>query len=279
MSSPVTLITFEFEVVTVDDRGEIISRQPGRAQQRVETLPGGVTLEMVAVPGGIFQMGTPGRTGYEDERPQHPVSLPPFFIGKYEVTQAQWQAVVGAIPDCRFFGSSLPVDRVSWKAARKFCDRLAQLAGRPYRLPSESEWEYACRAHTGTPFYFGPTITTGLVNYVGEYQYAFEPLGIYRHTSTEGGSFPPNAFGLYDMHGNLWEWCADAWHDTYAGAPLDGSAWEERAARFRVARGGSWHEPPANCRSAVRVKFDASEGEDLVGFRVALTWNDKNARG
>ncbi len=264
---------FEFEVVTVNEHGEVISRQPGRARQRVETLPGGIALEMVAIPGGIFQMGTPGHAGYEDEHPQHPASLGPFLIGKYEVTQAQWQAVMGGLPDCRFIEPRLPVDRVSWKAARRFCDRLAQLSARPYRLPSEAEWEFACRAGSGTPFYFGPTITTDLANYVGEYRYAFEPLGVYRHTTTVGGSFPPNAFGLYDMHGNLWEWCADAWHDDYVGAPVDGSAWEERSARFRVARGGSWHEPPINCRSAVRVKYDASEGEDLVGFRLALSLN------
>ncbi len=262
---------FEFETVAVNERGEIIARQPCRAQQFVEPLRGGVTLEMVAIPGGIFQMGSPGHTGYEDERPQHPVSLAPFFMGKYEVTQAQWQAVMGTSPAFRCVGPSLPVDRTSWNTARQFCTRLAQLTGRPYRLPSETEREYACRAHSSTPFYFGPTITTDLVNYVGNHLYAQEPQGIYRHVSTEGGSFPPNGFGLYDMHGNLWEWCADAWHDDYTGAPVDGSAWEERFTRFRVLRGGSWHEPPAHCRSAVRLKFEASDGEDFVGFRVALS--------
>jgi formylglycine-generating enzyme required for sulfatase activity len=262
----------EFETVSVNDRGEITARQPGRAQQFVEPLPGGVSLEMVAIPGGIFQMGSPGHTGYEDERPQHPVSLSPFFMGKYAVTQAQWQAVTGASLAFRCVGPRLPADRVSWNTARQFCTRLAQLTGRPYRLPSEAEWEYACRAGTGTPFYFGPTISTQLVNYVGDHLFAQEPKGIYRHASTEGGSFPPNRFGLYDMHGNLWEWCADAWHDDYIGAPVDGSAWEERFARYRVLRGGSWHEPPAHCRSAVRLKFDAADGEDFVGFRIALRY-------
>jgi len=226
---------------------------------------------MVALPGGIFQMGSPSHAGYEDERPQHPVSIAPFLMGKYEVTQEQWLAVMGKSLDFRCVGPRLPVDRVSWKAAREFCERLAKKTRRAYRLPSEAEWEFACRAHTNTPFYFGPTITTDLVNYVGEHLFALEPKGIYRHCSTEGGSFPPNEFGLYDMHGNLWEWCADTWHDDYVGAPVDGSAWEGRSARFRVLRGGSWHEIPGHCRSAVRLKFDAADGEDFVGFRVALT--------
>ncbi len=262
---------FEFEILTVNERGEIVERRPGRARQMVEPLAPGVMLEMVPLPGGIFQMGSPGHAGYEDERPQHPVSVAPFLMGKYEVTQEQWLAVMGKGLEYRCMGPRRPVDRVSWKAAQGFCAQLAKKTGRAYRLPSEAEWEYACRAGTSSPFYFGPTITTDLVNYVGDHLYASEPKGIYRHVSTEAGSLPPNGFGLYDMIGNLWEWCADAWHDDYIGAPVDGSAWESRGSRYRVLRGGSWHEIPANCRSAVRLKFDAADGEDFVGFRLALT--------
>jgi formylglycine-generating enzyme required for sulfatase activity len=267
---------FEFEVLTVGQQGEVIARRTCRARQYAEDLGNGVALEMVAVPGGMFMMGSPERRGYEDEHPPHNVMVAPFFMGKYPVTQAQWQAVMGQLPPCRCQGAGLPVDRVAWHDARRFCKRLSEKVGRIYRLPSEAEWEYACRAGTHTPFYFGATITTDLVNYVGEHIYLSEPKGVYRHKSTEVGSFPPNAFGLYDMHGNIWEWCADAWHDTYLGAPSDGKAWESRDAAQRVLRGGSWHEPPDNCRSAVRLKADPADKEDLFGFRVAATSIDES---
>jgi formylglycine-generating enzyme required for sulfatase activity len=274
---------FEFEVLTVDRQGEVIARRTCRAQSYGEDLGNGVVLEMVAVPGGMFMMGSSERQGYEDEHPLHRVMVAPFFLGKYPVTQAQWQAVMGRLPPCRCKGAELPVDRVAWHDARRFCERLSERTGRVYRLPGEAEWEYACRAGTRTPFYFGETLTTDLANYVGEHTYRAEPKGVYRHKSTEPGSFPPNAFGLYDMHGNLWEWCADAWHDTYAGAPLDGKAWESKDAAQRVLRGGSWHEPPDNCRSAVRLKSDPAYNEDLFGFRVAATSVDgapiQGARG
>ncbi len=156
------------------------------------------------------------------------------------------------------------MDRVSWHDARRFCQRLSRLTGRDYRLPSEAEWEYACRGGTATPFCYGETITTDLVNYCGEHTFGLGPKGVYRHGTTDVGSFPPNAFGLYDMHGNVWEWCADAWHDDYSGAPVNGTPWEAaraaaRAARdaprmprdaARVMRGGCWHDPPDLSRSA-----------------------------
>ena len=260
---------FEFEVLTVGRRGEIVARRTCQARQHMEDLGNGVVLEMAAVPGGMFMMGSPERLGYEDEHPLHRVMVAPFLMGKYPVTQAQWQAVMGRLPPCRCKGASRSVDRVAWHDARQFCERLSEKTGRIYRLPSEAEWEYACRAGTQTPFYFGETITTDLVNYVGEHIYLAEPKGVYRHETTEVGNFPPNAFGLYDMHGNVWEWCADAWHDTYLGAPGDGKAWESRDVAQRVLRGGSWHEPPNNCRSAVRLKSDPADREDLFGFRVA----------
>ncbi len=261
----------EFETPTVDERGQIVQRVRYTARQFSQELGGGISLEMVAIPGGIFQMGSHGRAGFDDERPQHPVSLAPFFMGKFEVTQEQWLAVMGKSLPCRFPGKGQPLDRVSWKDAQEFCRRLSKHSGRGYRLPSEAEWEYACRAGTATPFHFGPTITTDLANYVGEYVYAAESKGVYRHTTCPVGSFPPNAFGLYEMHANLWEWCADAWHDDYTGAPVDGSAWEGRAVTHRVLRGGSWHEPPNHCRSAVRLRYDPNDRDEFVGFRVALS--------
>jgi formylglycine-generating enzyme required for sulfatase activity len=262
---------FEFEVVTVNARGEIIERKVQRARQFSQDLGGGVKLEMVSIPGGLFSIGSPGHTGYEDEHPQHPVTVAPFFLGKFLITQEQWRAVTGKQPTCRCTGDKNPVDRVSWPDGQSFCKRLTKKTGRAYRLPSEAEWEYACRARTGTPFYFGATLTDQLANYVAEHVFADEPKGMYRHVSTPGGTFPPNEFGLYDMHGNLWEWCADTWHESYTGAPSSAAPWEERGAEFRVVRGGSWHEIPNHCRSAVRLKFKADERDDVVGLRVALS--------
>jgi formylglycine-generating enzyme required for sulfatase activity len=262
---------FDFEVVTVNDAGEIIGRETRTAVQMVETLGGGVGLEMVAIPGGAFLMGSRRGQGYDDERPQHSVRVPSFWLGKYPITQEQWQALMDWVPPYRCAGARRPVDRVSWDDARAFCRRLSQQSGHAYRLPAEAEWEYACRAHTTTPFYCGETITTDLANYVGEHTYRFEQRGVYRHETTDVGSFPPNAFGLYDMHGNVWEWCADAWHDSYEGAPPDGRVWESRAGAARLLRGGCWHDPPDLCRSAARLRSMPQEGEDLFGFRVALS--------
>jgi formylglycine-generating enzyme required for sulfatase activity len=261
---------FAFEVVTVDDSGEIVGRETRSAALRVEQLGSGILLEMVVIPGGAFLMGSRPGQGYDDERPQHSVRLRPFLLGRHPITQEQWLAVMGRLPPCRGRGARRPVDRVSWDDARAFCARLTQRSGRAYRLPAESEWEYACRAQTTTPFCFGETVTTDLANYVGEYTYSAEPPGVYRHETTDVGSFPPSAFGLYDMHGNVWEWCADAWHDDYTGAPPDGSVWEGRPGSPRVLRGGCWHDPPDLCRSAARLKAMPREGEDFFGFRVAL---------
>jgi formylglycine-generating enzyme required for sulfatase activity len=143
------------------------------------------------------------------------------------------------------------------------------MTGRTYRLPSEAEWEYSCRAGTTTPFHFGPTITTDLANYNGNYTYGAGPKGIYREETTEVGSFPPNVFGLYDVHGNVYEWCQDVWHDNYEGAPTDGSAWIEGGNQERrVCRGGSWFDGPRFCRSAYRLNVTPANRYYDIGFRV-----------
>ena len=214
-------------------------------------------------------MGSPPSQGYDDERPQHQVTIERFLLGIHAVTQAQWEALTGDQPLCRFAGPHRPVENVSWTSAVDFCAHLSDLVGRPFDLPSEAQWEYACRAGTLTPFHYGPTLTTAIANCNGVFTCRSEPQGVYRHATTDAGSFLPNAFGLYDMHGNVWEWCADGWHDDNPGAPTDSFAWDSACgADERVARGGSWHEPPDVCRSSLRIKFRASEGDDFIGFRV-----------
>jgi formylglycine-generating enzyme required for sulfatase activity len=218
-------------------------------------------------------MGSPRTEEKRDrsEQPQHYVSVPAFFLGKYPVTQAQYQAVTGENPSY-FKGANRPVEKVSWVDAMVFCYKLSQLTGKFYRLPSEAEWEYACRAGTTTPFYFGETITTDLANYNGYYSsYGSGPSGIKRNGTTNVGSFPANAFGLYDMHGNVYEWCEDPWHDNYNGAPTDGSAWESGGnGSKRVLRGGSWYYNSRYCRSANRGSNKASGRYTFWGFRVVL---------
>jgi formylglycine-generating enzyme required for sulfatase activity len=213
-------------------------------------------------------------------------------MGKYPVTQAQWQAVA-ALPKVKqdldpnpanFQGENRPVERVSWYDAIEFCARLSQQTGYAYRLPTEAEWEYACRAWTLTPFHFGETITTDLANYSGvnwDYMgkicskgsYGAGPKGVDRRETIPVGSFQvANAFGLYDLHGNVREWCADYWHDNYEGAPTDATVWiTDGDSDKRVLRGGSWNVGPRKCRSAYRVKFDPAASLYDIGFRVACS--------
>lgn len=278
--SSTPLKTIQFETVTVNSRGRIIKRIQCQVQVFGETIAPGIILEMVAIPEGSFVMGSPdaeaGRSN--DEGPQRTVNIAPFFMGRYQVTQLQWCAVAG-LPKVKidlkvypsyFKGANLPVERVSWHDAIEFCARLSQLTGCNYRLPSEAEWEYACRAETTTPFYFGDTITTDLVNYNGNFPYDRAPKGIYRQKTTAVGSFPPNSFGLYDMHGNVWEWCQDVWHDNYQGAPTDGSAWEsDGQGKKRLLRGGLWSGISSECRSAFRGIYAPDFNGNFDGFRVA----------
>jgi formylglycine-generating enzyme required for sulfatase activity len=242
-----------------------------------------VQLEMLAIPSGTFWMGSPDGEGYDNERPRHKVTIAPFWMGKYPITQAQYQAVMGKNPS-RFKGDRRPVEKVSWHDAIAFCKQLRGKDNRHFRLPSEAEWEYACRAGTETPFYFGETITTDQANYRGtdwEYNgtvypgnYGSGPKGEYREQTTDVGIFPANAFGLYDMHGNVWEWCADHWHGNYEGAPIDGSAWLDENADTearRVLRGGSWINIPRYCRSASRYRYVAGIRNCNFGFRVVCS--------
>jgi formylglycine-generating enzyme required for sulfatase activity len=236
------------------------------------------TIEMVDIPAGTFLMGSleEEANSYNDERPQHEVSVPQFFMGKTSVTQTQWRVVAAmeqvdrelkADPS-RFKGDSLPVDSVNWHEAMEFCARLAKHTGRYYTLPSEAQWEYACRAGTQTPFHFGETITAKVANYNAGVVYGLGLEGEYRQKTTDVGSFPANAWGLYDMHGNVLEWCLDHWHPSYKGAPIDGSAWvTDGDEGLRMLRGGSWYNIPRNCRSASRNWESRAHRNFFAGFR------------
>ncbi len=268
--NPTLVKSFPFEVVRVNAQGTITNTEQRQAKYFIEDLGNGVNLEMIPIPGGDFMMGSPPgelkRTQYES--PQHPVAVPGFFMGKYEVTQAQYQAIMGTNPS-NFKGDKRPVEQVSWNDAVEFCNKLSQKTGRTYRLPSEAEWEYACRAGTATPFYFGDTITGDLANYDATNTYASEPKGKSLGETTKVGSFPPNAFGLYDMHGNVWEWCQDTWHESYDKAPSDGSPWiDKNDNQYRLLRGGSWGYYPGNCRSAYRLRPPPDSYFSNNGFRV-----------
>ena len=249
-----SLETFDITVATLSGSGQQwqVERQQQTARRYVEPLSEEINLEMVAIPGGSFVMGSPDNEPerFDREGPQHEVTIKPFFMGRYPVTQAQWRAVF-AMPQVerkleanpsRFKGENRPVEQVSWYDAVEFCQRLSRYTDREYRLPTEAEWEYACRAGTATPFHFGDMITTEVANYNGR-PYAGGPGGEKRSKTTPVDEFGfANAFGLSDMHGNVREWCQDQLHDSYDGAPTDGSAWEDLGERSRrVLRGGSWY--------------------------------------
>lgn len=229
--------------------------------------------EMVRIPAGSFLMGSPetetGRSG--DEGPLHRVTLPAYYLGKYEVTQGQWKALMGSNPSFnKSCGDTCPVENVSWDEVQEYIRRLNQKSGRRYRLPSEAEWEYAARANTTTPFWTGPIITTSQANFNGNFTYNDSPKGIARGKSLPVGSLPANPFGLHDIHGNVWEWTQDCWHDSYAGAPTEGSPWLGGPdCGQRVQRGGSWGGNPLNIRSAVRNRAATSARGNFTGFRLA----------
>ncbi len=298
-----------------------LTREKGQAKYYTEQLGSDFRLEMMLIPSGTFMMGTSNSeierlcTEYETnyfkrESPQHKVNISSFFMGKYPITQAQWKAIAELVPiekelnpDPSNFKDSYreqnrwrrPLECVSWEDAVEFCKRLSRETKRDYRLPTEAEWEYACRANTTTAFHFGETITTGLANYrgtdweIGEKvypgNYGYGPKGEYREQTTPVGYFKvANAFGLYDMHGNVWEWCQDDFHSNYEGAPTDGSAWidaqnshadnSSNSAKNddnkpnKVIRSGSWYNGPNRCRSADR-SLNNPRGDGInVGFRV-----------
>ena len=267
-----------------------IHRHDATCRYYAEPLGDGIQLNMVQIPAGSFTMGSPADEleRFDDEGPQHPVQLQSFFMGMYPITQAQWRAVVSYPPmnseeplktnPSNFKGDDRPVEQVNWHEATEFCARLSAATQRDYRLPTEAEWEYACRAGTTTPFAFGDTLTTDLANYDGSHIYDRGIEGEDRGKTTPAGQFPANAFGLYDMHGNVWEWCADHWHSSYGDKPDDIKAqgnipWlknNQDSPRF-VLRGGSWFYNPGACRSAYRFSSNPDARISSLGFRVVCS--------
>jgi formylglycine-generating enzyme required for sulfatase activity len=293
-----------------------IMRWRSRHWAHREQLAEGVALTMLRIPAGSFEMGAP-QTEIEStgrERPVHRVTLGEFLLGQTPITQAQWRAVaewerlgnepvdrwpesldpdpVAKLTDPeRFRGEQRPVVNVTWFDAQAFCQRLALRTGKNYTLPSESQWEYACRAGTTTPFHYGATISTELANYNGREVYGDGERGGYRQQTTDVASFPANPWGLHDMHGNVWEWCSDCSHTNYKDAPNDGRAWQdENAKRYmnfanknwinwikmnkKLLRGGSLGSIPRLCRSACRGCNHPDNRNGNVGFRVCCLPHD-----
>lgn len=285
-SSPATLPSFEFETAKINSQQLIVERQRKKTRYYAENFGEGTRLDMVEIPPGTFSMGTPSwtelvKTGASDkywsrnETPQHQVTIRSFYMSKYEITQAQWRAVA-KLPKIKIElssdywtikGDNLPVDAVSWEAAVEFSERLSRKTGRKYRLPTEAEWEYACRAGSTSQYSFGPAITLELANLKEESQ-PFETQSRDRFTPV-GYLGLANDFGLYDVHGNASEWCLDPWHESYNGAPTDGSVWEEGGdLSQRVVRGGYYGSSAYSSRSSARMSLSYYTTYLGVGFRV-----------
>ena len=278
------------QLVRESDGWQVERRRLEVRGRRVD-LGDGVSLPLIAIPAGEFVMGSPVDEPERQDRegPQHRVRLERFLMGQTPITQAQWRVMARLVPPLgqrwqrelplnpsHFSGQpdsdQRPVEQVSWHDAIEFCRRLSAFTGDVYTLPSEAQWEYACRAGTTTPFAFGETITPELANYDANHTYANGPNGEYRHQTTPVGSFPANAWGLQDMHGNVWERCLDSWYANYQDAPFDGSAWLKKDAdesgATRLLRGGSWYFNPGNCRSASRFHLLPVSADNFVGLRV-----------
>ena len=306
------------------------------AQYFTETLETDFNLDMMQIPAGDFVMGTPPeeierlckeyeQESFREEAPQHLVSLSQFYMGKYPINQAQWKTVakldkvdINLEPEPSNFkenfqeqvdgGSTVvilaeqrPVEQVSWEEAKEFCARLSRETKRTYRLPTEAEWEYACRAVTSfqsavtsdqlseeeergliqewnkqyyQPFHFGETISTVIANYDGSAKYGRGEEGLHRKQTTPVGYFKlANNFGLYDMHGNIWEWCEDDYHDSYEGSSRIGEAWinPDNSNTAKILRGGSWDDNPRSCRSTLRGFNDFGDRNYINGFRVVCS--------
>ena len=220
---------------------------------------GSVTMQFVLIPAGLFTMGSD--KGLSTENPFHKVTISkPFYLGKYTVTQEQWQQIMGYNPS-RSKGAKKPVEQVSWNDCHKFLTKLNEkIMGRHFRLPTEAEWEYACRAGSNGDYNYESGRLDENAWYISNAGFRSHPVGEKK----------PNAWGLYDMHGNVWEWCQDVYHKTYEGAPTDGSARTQGGESDRVLRGGSWGDSAPSLRSASRIANYPDGRQDVFGLRVAM---------
>ena len=272
-SSPKSSVSQSAQVTTTLHNPSPRTNNP---QETTDKLPeiidigNGVSLELVHIRGGKFLMGSPEGEGANNEKPQHEVTIPEFGMGKYPITQAQYEAVMGNNPS-KFKGDNRPVEQVSWYKAVEFCKCLSSHTSREYRLATEAEWEYACRAGMTTPFHFGNRLTSEVAQCSSNFGMVIATLFVGQTFPV--GNFPANGFGLYDMHGNVWEWCQDYWHDDYRGAPTNGSAWltDNRKDTRRIKRGGSWENYPRHCRSAFRSSNSSGYRSYTLGFRVVCS--------
>ena len=241
--------------------GEGLSKAEKQAKLLEEDLGNGIKFEMILIPAGKFMMGSPKKEkGRDDNETQHEVSLTKsYYMGKYAVTQEQWKAVMGNNPSSRTKGAKLPVTDVSWNDCKKFIKKLNGITKGKYRLPTEAEWEYACRAGTTTAYSFGAKITPKDANY--------DDLKLGK--PVEVGRYKPNAFGLYDMHGNVWEWCEDRYAKYPAGAVIDPKG--PAKGDYRVLRGGSFYGNDLGARSSLRGDGSPSGRYVYDGFRLART--------
>lgn len=275
------LKTRKLKTVKVDADGQIISEppiniayfdEPALRQALRKVLP----LRMVQIPAGEFLMGSPPNEPKREaqEGPQRSIQVPSFYMGAFVVTQQQYEAVMGNNPsyftdDQGTDGANLPVEQITWQDANEFCKQLSELTRRTYRLPTEAEWEYACRARTTTPFCFGETLTTEIANFFADFSFTENFEENYRNTPVAADSFWPNGFGLYNMHGNVHEWCSDDYHNSYEGAPSDANQWvSNQANASKIMRGGSWFNDTHFCRSASRDKNTQVGRSNSFGFRL-----------
>jgi len=254
------------KVFTTSTRNVDIATPQGKSQKEITYHTNALGMEFVRIPTGKFKMGS--TEGYGDEKPVHEVTITKaFYLSATEVTQAQYKTVTGQSPS-RFTSDTNPVERVSWNDAVAFCKALSKRDGVPYRLPTEAEWEYSCRAGTTTPFYTGATISTDLANYDGNYTYGDGQKGVYRAKTTPVASFPANSWGLYDMHGNVYEWCQDWYNNAHYAKSAAQDPKGPNAGSSRVLRGGSWYVDPSYCPSAGRGGSSPTYAVTRGGFRI-----------